>query len=563
MGWSEGPPHINNFVLYAQYDINGCDYGYISGLGTGYDKGVELLATIANQDDGIAGFQVDTDNRGGFKGGWMHYKTHSNGYVCPNRDNGVRPGDGRGNQYESMLRSRPNSGQMIYLKKELGDQYKLNKMYANNEGVIPNNQTGVTLLNGSNAYYKEKRSGMFIGSQNYSNRANSATDIKAPLGWRYIISDNDMRGDGRNNYHTAWNLQQNQTPNTQNHIANGAWDDSLVVWNVGFDVEQNFDTMISQGIDPADAAIIKHNWCQKSVDNINNPKCSNFYSTPESAAAGYKYDQDLFYLCKNDPQWFTKSACRTAINNGVKGTNESVRQQSKDLVSGYCATDAGRDQSDGICGCYNVMKYGGECLKSKKGIPGCKELSDTIGDLPGGAQVAFADKFCASDVCVTQALGNAALLPDYTPGKQCPNITQCVQDFRNANFQGSQIDASCKNTVNITGVAAPAPASGPAPAASTPAASTPAASGGSAPAASTPAATPAAAPTITNATPSSNTPIPAGKFALVDQYAPTPQKQYALIGCIIIIILCCLAFLFGGSSKPQGIDPMLLAMMSR
>ena len=560
MGWSEGPTHTSNFDRYDQYDINGCDYGYVGWGAIGnppinYDVGVELLATIANQDDGIAGFQVDTDNRGGFKGGWMHYKIHSNGYVCPNRDNGLRAGDGKGNQYESMLRSRPNSGQMIYLKKQKGDAFKIDKMYANNEGVIPNNQTGVTLLNGSNAYYKEKRSGMFIGSQTYSNRANSATEIKAPLGWRYIICDNDIRGDSKHNWHTGWSIQQNKTPNVVNHIADGAWDDSLAVWNVGFDVEQNFDTMISQGIDPADAAIIKHNWCQKSIDNINNPKCSNFYSTPESAAAGYKYDQDLFYLCKNDPQWFTKSACRTAINNGVKGTNESIRQQSKDLVTGYCGTPDGENQSDGLCGCANVMKYAGRCLSDKGSIPGCKELKATVGDLPPGAQVAFTDKFCASDVCVTQALGNAALLPDYTPGKQCPNITQCVQDFRNANFQGSQIDASCKNTVNITGVAAPAPGAGPAPPASTPAASTPAASGGSAPAALT--------PTSTDTTNSASTPIPPGKSAFVDNYANTPQKQYALIGCIIIIILCCLAFLFGGSSKPQGFDPMMLAMMAR
>ena len=384
MVWSEGPRHTSNFDRYDHYDIGGCDYGYIYFDGSGrsqasYDDIVELLATISNQDDRIAGFQVDTDNRGYAKGGWMHYSTATNGYACPNRDNGVRPGDSKGNQYERFLRNQQNTGQIIYLKKSAsGDAFKIDKMYANNEGVIANNQTGVTL----DAYYKEKRSGLFIGAQNYSNRANSAHDVTAPLGWRYIISDNSMYGDGRNNYHTAWNLQQNKTPNVKNHIADGSWDDSLMVWNVGFDVEQNFDTMISQGIDPADAAIIKHNWCQKSVDNINNAKCTNFYATPEAAAAGYHYDQDLFYLCKADPQWFQKAVCRTAINNGVKGTNESVRQQSKDLVKGYCDTPDGENQSDGICGCANVVKYSGRCLTDKGSIPGCKELKSTVGDLP-------------------------------------------------------------------------------------------------------------------------------------------------------------------------------------
>lgn len=569
MVWSEGPKHISNFDRYDQYDIGGCDYGYIYFDGSGrsqasYDDIVELLATIANQNDGIAGFQVDTDNRGYAKGGWMHYSTATNGYACPNRDNGVRPGDSKGNQYERFLRSQPNRGQNIYLKKSAsGDAFKIDKMYANNEGVISNNQTGVSLCRGSsNCYYKEKRNGLFNGSNNYSNAANTAQDMKAPLGWRYIIADNNMFGDGRNNYHTAWNLQQNQTPNTLNHIADGSWDDSLVVWNVGFDVQQNFDTMVSQGIDPADALIIKHEWCKKSVDNLNNPLCSNFYSTPEANQQGFKYDQDMFYLCKNDPNWFQKSSCRTAINNGVKGSNESVRQQSKDLVKGYCNTQDGETNSDGLCGCANVVKYAGRCLTDKADVPGCKELKTTVGDLPPSAQVAFSDMFCASDVCVTQALGDAALLPSYTQGKQCPNITQCVQDFRGGHFENSQLELSCKNTVNITGLAPPAPDAGPAPTpAAAPSASTPAAPAAS-PAAN--GSTPAAPQTPGGGTPAANPNlvVQPGKSAFVDNYINTPQKQYAALGCCIVLILLCLMSLLG--SKPQqGIDPMMLAMMMR
>ena len=397
---------------------------------------------------------------------------------------------------------------------------------------------------------------------------NGMNQYRVPLGWKWMMTDNGiLNGNNVEGYwdrnNMGWDGTKYDLDRPNNHGMTDR-DDCILAQNIGFDIPANWDTMVSKGVHPDDALQIKHNWCNANTDNINTAKCTNFYATPEAAAAGFHYDQDLFYMCKNDPQWFQKSACRTAINNGVKGTNESVRQQSKDLVKGYCNTPDGENQSDGICGCANVVKYAGRCLTDKAGIPGCKELKSTVGDLPPSAQVAFSDMFCASDVCVTQALGDAALLPSYTQGKQCPNITQCIQDFRNANFQGSQIDASCKNTVNITGVAAPAPAAGPAPAASTPAASTPAASTptASTPAASTPAAAPAAGPTITNATPSSNTPIPAGKFAFVDQYAPTPQKQYALIGCIIIIILCCLFMMFSGGQK-QGIDPMMLAMMAR
>lgn len=391
-------------------------------------------------------------------------------------------------------------------------------------------------------------------------QCNNMNAYKIPLGWKWMITnDSILQGNNVEGYWDRANMGQGgkfDLDNPNNHGMRDR-DDCVLAQNIGFDVPANWDTMVSKFVHPADALRIKHNWCIANTTNINDPKCTNFYSTPEAAAAGYKYDQDLFYMCKNDPNWFQKSSCRTSVNNAVKGTNESIRQQAKDLVTNYCSTDAGKNQSDGLCGCFNVMKYGGACLNTQAGIPGCRELKATVGDLPPGAQVAFADKFCASDVCVTQALGNAALLPDYTQGKQCPNIAQCVQDFRQANFQGSQIDASCKNTVNITGVPAPAPAAAPAPApAPAPAAPTPAAS---TPAASTPAASTPAAP----APAAGAAPVAPGKSAIVDQYAPTPQKQYAAIGCliIIIIILCCCSMMSGG--QKQGMDPMMMAMMLR
>jgi hypothetical protein len=284
---------------------------------------------------------------------------------------------------------------------------------------------------------------------------NDTVSIKLPLGFRYLMTNDGIRG--ATDY---WSSIQDGRGGPGYYVFDGYMRnraDCAVLQNIGFDVEQNWDKMTEGGVHPEDQVKIKHNFCKKII-NIDKPKCMQFYRSSLGTQIGANYDDDLFNACKNMPDWYNKQSCRTSFNNAVKATDAgsaSIRQQAKDKIREYCETDAGSRQVDGICGCYNVMKHGGECLRSKKDLPGCKELAATLGDLPGGAQVAFADKFCASDVCVTQALGNAALLPDYTQGKQCPNIAQCVQDFRQANFQGSSVNSECKNTINISGVPPP------------------------------------------------------------------------------------------------------------
>jgi hypothetical protein len=86
-----------------------------------------------------------------------------------------------------------------------------------------------------------------------------------------------------------------------NHGMNDRFTEGIIQ-NIGFDVNAHFDTMVSEKVDPADALIIRHNWCKQSTDNINTAKCTNFYATPEAQQSGFRYDQDLFYLCKADPK---------------------------------------------------------------------------------------------------------------------------------------------------------------------------------------------------------------------------------------------------------------------
>jgi hypothetical protein len=497
---------------------------------------IEDMAYICNQMDNCDHFLVWRDGRSAAVDNWGRVVT-GGGYLKTN---------GTSTFADNNIDMYKKKGPVAKVTDAKNDPSVLDSPNTKFQTFSGNNYDGTKWEFGKGNYFKW---------QDLGNANDQIGSFKVPLGYKAMVFEHCI-------YPNCWGGKYDRgagdggtyvgPTNTDSTFLSqhGQYKDisSMIVEQVPFDIGANFDTMTSKGVDPSDALRIKYNWCKKP-ENIDSAQCAGFYAMPEAKAAGYNYDIDKFYICKNDPNWFNLASCRTSVNNAVKGSDQSLRQQAKDMVTNYCSTPAGETQADGICGCANVMKYGGQCLTTKAGVPGCRELKATVGDLPPGAQVAFADKFCASDVCVTQALGNAALLPDYTPGKQCPNITQCVQDFRNANFQGSQIDASCKNTVNITGVAPPAPPaapvapapSAPAPSAPAPSAPAPTASGGAAPAAAS-AQSPIAS--ISSSTGASTNVIWGG---------------IALVVCLLC--LCCF-MLFGRSSQPQ-IDPMMLAMLAR
>ena len=197
--------------------------------------------------------------------------------------------------------------------------------------------------------------------------------------------------------------------------------------------------------------LMRYHHC-KTSENINSQNCRNWFQSADAKSKGYSFDNEMLKLCQDDSKWYEKSACRTALNSVIKLGTSQNKQSAVAKVNAYCQTPEGASQPDGICSCANVVRLGTACLQdANKQLPGCRELAATLGDLPPGAQVAFSDKFCASESCVTQALNDYALLPDFTPGKQCPNIQQCVQDFRNAKFKSSEVSASCNNVLNISG----------------------------------------------------------------------------------------------------------------
>lgn len=448
MPWAPPQPELNNYNVFPNTGRDGSSAGCGQGVCT-YKAWLqpEEMAWICNQDDECFGFQFDKPKG---HGGWIL-----------GRGPGLKP-------------QNAAPGQRDLYEKKSTTWRKANQPDTNVEGVLPDDQRktrfkmcqyeGSGDCRGDKAVWTGAPLGVFnCGGDKCGN--NDVVSYKVPLGFKFMLSDNNIGQDSVEGYWDrggAGNAGYFVFDQPNNHGMRNKIDTGLIQ-NIGFDVKANWETMASKGVNVEDAFKIKRNWCRSSVANINDANCTNFYATPEAAAAGYRYDTDMFELCKADPTWYMKTSCRTAFNNAVKGTNESLRQQAKDKVTAWCDTNDGATNSDGLCGCYNVMKYGSACLGDKAALPGCRELKSTIGDLPAGAQVAFGDKFCASDVCVTQALGNAALLPDFTQGKNCPTIALCVQDFRNASLTNSPVKAECRTTLNITGLPGPAAAAVPPP----------------------------------------------------------------------------------------------------
>jgi len=440
MPWAPPQPELNNYSQKQGVERAGSNNGPDCGRGVCTFKewlGPEELAWVCNQEDNCWGFQFAKFQG---HGGWLFNKAN------------LRP-------------ETSNTKYDIYEKKSTTWR-KAADPDTSVEGVLPKDETQ-SKINGygwsTNNDYSIGLGLVYCRETGYP-KCNQMNSYRIPLGWKWMIGNDNIANNAVEGYwnrdNMGWDGQFYTLDYPNDHGVKDR-DDSVLAQNIGFDVKANWNSMVSKGVHPEDALKIKHNWCKTSITNLNDANCTNYYATPEAAAAGYRYDTDMFELCKADPAWFNKASCRTAFNNAVKGTNESLRQQAKDKVTAYCDTNDGATQVDGLCGCYNVMKYGRACLGDKAALPGCRELKSTIGDLPPGAQASFADKFCASDVCVTQALGNAALLPDYTQGKQCPSIAMCVQDFRNASLTNSPVKAECRNTLNITGLPGPAAAAVP------------------------------------------------------------------------------------------------------
>ena len=379
--------------------------------------------------------------------------------------------------------------------------------------------------------------------QSYGNDA--VASYCMPLGWKFVFDENGNDGAGdvegywdRGNQPGCYNMDQPYWHNMTDRLTEG------IIQNIGFDINAHFNDMTSLGVTPEDAKQIKLRWCSASNANLDTQNCKNFFADTTQNGAGLSWYAVKLALCDgqgghagpNDP------SCVNAINNVQKSTAvvDGVSQgTATTLVQTYC--DA--NPTSPLCACYNVTQYDSRCISdaSKKTLPGCDNLNTDFGNLPNYASVIAADKFCASSDCITKALSSStAFMPvARSPQQTCPTIQACIQDFRNANFNGSSLTAECKQTLNITG--------------------SPAAVGVQPP---SPAGTPAGTP-LTQGTDGSKLPITNPAVANV---LDTSTKQYAAAGSLCVFILCCCLVLLllmmggGGGSASTGLGASNLAL---
>jgi len=294
------------------------------------------------------------------------------------------------------------------------------------------------------------------------------------------------------------------------------------------------DNLGTQILTDASWSQAKLDYCSQ-VTNIDKSECKNFFS---DSRTGTSWNTVKLGFCAgastgSDP------TCLTTINNVFKSTltrDDVNKQVASALVNNFCTANPTNDK----CACWNATRNGYNCISdsSKSALPGCAALKRDFGNLPSSASVVSADTFCASNDCIGRALQDAVFMPAArAPSQTCPSIQACIQSFNNANLSGAQIDASCKQTLNIVTPPPPPP------------------------------------PPPPGAPPPPGTPSPAAAKDLLWPSSAVPgvdtkEKQIGLIAFIILCCCCCLLVLgfvvsSGGDSGGGYAAPNYSASIAR
>lgn len=209
------------------------------------------------------------------------------------------------------------------------------------------------------------------------------------------------------------------------------------------------------------------------VNQISADRCDakNFDEIMASSDCQAYYGRNLNYqllkrIEQSNKQWAFNAAARNFINQVIKedptvtsvtNTNSSSADKSTAtrLVQELCdAYPGGVNGNSDLCSCYNTVKYGPSGCNND--YPGCKTLKQAKSALEAlNATIQITgdtDFFCLSSNCQNARNGsnsNSVLLKD-APHQCQINSLVCIQDFTNANFDQSQLSASCKQTLTVT-----------------------------------------------------------------------------------------------------------------
>jgi len=560
-------PALNNYTKKSSQGFNGGYWDSCSKWWPG-DAGVssmpEHAAWICNQFDDCDGFSSasDPNNKSWvnfyFKSGNAGRSITTSGFHNDtSRDTYVKNGAVRKAYQPNVFNSANGTGDPSILSNPSS------KVFFNNGTTFGTNRVGVSGAQGSNNIYTTN-----WGSQNTQNPdygcCNNMHDVNVPFGWRFFVGDNGTMagcGGGAAAYF-------NQGDGQWHHIADGAWDDGVLVENRGFDVETNWDSMATQGIVPDDELQIKKNWCQIQSPSLmvsNKSRCTGTTSTGVQILDDSHFNQNLVNACLADSSmnW----ASQASVTNQLK----SIILNGKDtdghvlgLFQTYCRGDPTNPKSttghrtDYKCACINAADFGftgtSNCFDApQSSFPGCATyqigtnpkpyvgLKDRVGPifaLPRNLTGQAINSLGNAPGCVTEACilaqtvdQNQQTLPYQAASCPALNIQICGIQIDVGAAQDSPINAQCSQS-QIINPPGSSPSSG--------SSGTPSSPG---------------TPPPPGSPDSTSLPVPAlGNLGL-----DTPGKQYGGIGgCIFLICICCVLILLvvssGGDEGGGGSD---------
>jgi len=519
----------------------------------------EHAAWICNQFDDCDGFSSasDPNNKSWvnfyFKSGNAGRSITTSGFHDDtSRDTYVKNGAVRKAYQPNVFNSANGTGDPSILSNPSS------KVFFNNGTTFGTNRVGVSGAQGSNNIYTTN-----WGSQNTQNPdygcCNNMHDVNVPLGWRFFVGDNGTMsgcGGGSDAYF-------NQGDGQWHHIADYAWDDGILVENVGFDVDSKWDAMANGGVAPADEQRIKQNWCNiQSPSQLvaNATRCQGTVSATGATILNQtQYNTALVNACLADTSmdWANQAAVMNALKSIIL-TGKDTDGHVLSLFQTYCRGDPTNPKStsghrtDYKCACINAADFGftgtSNCFDAPMNtFPGCATyqigqtphtgLIDRVGPilaLPANLTGQAINSLGNAPGCVTEACvlaqtvdQNQQTLPYQSASCPALNIQICGISIDVGAAQDSPINAQCSQSQVINPPGSP-PSGSP----------------------SAPSGTPGAAPPGSPGSPSTaDLPVP----ALGDLGLDTPTKQYGGIGgCIFLICICCVLILLVASSGGDG-----------
>ena len=559
------PVALTNYTLKSNQGFNGSSWDNCSKWWPG-DGGAssmpEQAAWICNQFDDCDGFSSATDPN---NKSWVnfYFKSWNGGKGI--YSSGFHNDNSRNTYTKNGAWSRkaynPDYNDPSIL------QSPASKILFNNGTTFGTNKVGVSGAQGSNNIYTAN-----WGSGNTQNPdygcCNNIHDVNVPLGWRFFVGDNGTMA-GCNGGAAAY---FNQGDGQWHHIADGAWDDGILVENTGFDVFAHWDDMSTKGVVAADELLIKRKWCgiqSPSQLVANKTKCTGPTSSGTRVLSDTDWATYLTNACLADTNnnWANQPAVIDEMKTLYLG-NQDSQGHIQALFKTFCRGDplnpksTGGHRTDVRCAAINADDFGvlpgtSNCFDAaNSSFPGCAmaeidgvpyiglvDLLSPLFSLPPGPLGTAINSANTNPGCLIQAgrLATTNGADNTFPYQQTvcnpPNLQICGINVSVGAAQNSPIDASCNQTM-INNAPPGSPGAAPPP---------------GSPGAAPPPGSPGAAPPL---------PIPALSNIGLD----TPDKQYGGIGgCICLICICFIMIIVlamsGGGDEGGGSTAALLASL--